>query len=157
MTEVAKILIQGFLQSYDSRSGGISILLVRTAVISDGRAIPLDANRGFSTALIGDGKAAAQLGMSLDEILMGIKNTLRPDEPVPPGNKASAARYWEPMIQAMATYGVCETPDHLSTVPLEIVLSTELITLTGDPQSTEPIILQDTDLTWLYGGFDTSM
>ncbi|TDC79997.1 hypothetical protein E1283_01535 [Streptomyces hainanensis] len=95
------------------------------AVLADGRALVLLADRGWSSSLIG----AADLrdGTSVEDIVDTARTVVGPDEPIDgQSQEQAAAAHWSALADILARQGVDADPRELARLPHDVVLGARL-------------------------------
>ena len=153
MTQLISIIVRcqyARSKSRGFRSRGYSFDVDRWARLSDGREVYLDdSQRGYGSS--GNGR------VTMSDLVRGIKNVPLPDMPWQEGGVVYAERYWASAIEALWQCGVIVDPTYLSTVPIEVHLSPEVMSsLSDDPQAQEIYAFSEEDLAELYETLDFS-
>ncbi|WP_207930260.1 hypothetical protein [Streptomyces hainanensis] len=125
MTVVNRLVTHAELDEAHTAARQLSVSARLEAVLADGRALVLLADRGWSSSLIG----AADLrdGTSVEDIVDTARTVVGPDEPIDgQSQEQAAAAHWSALADILARQGVDADPRELARLPHDVVLGARL-------------------------------
>ncbi|GAB2896493.1 hypothetical protein [Streptomyces mayteni] len=125
MTGVRRLVTRAELDETVTDARQMSVSARLEAVLADGRALVLLADRGWSSSPVGE--ADIRDWTSVEEIEDTARTVVGPDEPFDgQTQEQAAAAHWSALAGILARQGVAADPLELARLPHDVVIGTGL-------------------------------
>ena len=133
MTEVVRLVAVVSLVRVTRRTrklnAGPDFDVWRYAETDDGRRLLVQSDRGFSEMIPRGQESDYWRTQTAEAIMVEARGVLQPDEPIPGRPLPDTELYWEPVIEALASYGIRQTASDLAELACDVELDPELAAL----------------------------